>query len=255
MLESHKFIERNSILLLVLAALAVSVGGLVEIIPLFRVQTTIEPVKGVRPYTPLELAGQNIYIREGCSLCHSQQIRPLRDEVQRYGHYSLAAESMYDHPFLWGSKRTGPDLSRVGGKYSDTWHTDHLTEPRSVVPESVMPTYAFLKKTPVDLREIKDQIKTLKLVGVPYTKEDIDQAQNDALNQADASADPSGLQKRYSVKIVNRDFDGNPTEVTEMDALIAYLQKLGTDVDFTTYDPDYEIHKAKPVTQTPKGGH
>lgn len=249
MLEGHKVLERNSILLLVCAAIAVSIGGLVEIVPLFRIQTTIEPVKGVRPYTPLELAGQNIYVREGCSLCHSQQIRPLRDEVQRYGHYSLAAESMYDHPFLWGSKRTGPDLARVGGKYSDAWHVQHLTDPRAVVPESIMPTYTFLKATPLDLREIKPQMEKLKLVGVPYSQDQIDNAETDVSIQADANADASGLQKRYGPKVINRDFDGNPSQVTEMDALIAYLQKLGTDVDFTTYDPDYELHRAQAQAQ------
>lgn len=245
MLEKHKKLERNSILLLIFSVLAVSVGGLVEIVPLFRIETTIEPVKGVRPYTPLELVGQNIYIREGCNTCHSQQVRPLRDEAQRYGHYSLAAESMYDHPFLWGSKRTGPDLARVGGKYSDEWHVQHLIAPKSVVPESIMPTYSFLMNNAADLRTITSDLKTLKLLGVPYTDEMIENAYNDAIEQASPNADTTGLHKRYGAKVGARDFDGQRDFVSEMDALVAYLQKLGTDVDFTTYNPDYEITKEK----------
>lgn len=239
MLETHKKLERNSMLLLIFTVIAVSVGGLVEIVPLFRIETTIEPVKGVRPYTPLELAGQNIYIREGCNVCHSQQIRPLRDEAQRYGHYSLAAESMYDHPFLWGSKRTGPDLARVGGKYSDEWHTQHLIDPRALVPESIMPSYGFLMNRGVDLRHIANHLQTLRKLGVPYTDEMIAEAYKDALAQA--SGDAVGLQKRYGAKVVARDFDGQPQFVSEMDALVAYLQKLGTDVDFTSYNPDFEL--------------
>src|SRR5918912_875458 len=141
---SHAPIERNAVLLLVLTLITVAIGGIVEIVPLFTIESTIERVQGVRPYSPLELVGRNIYIREGCYLCHSQQVRPFRDEVERYGHYSLAAESMYDHPFQWGSKRTGPDLARVGNRYSNDWHVEHLTEPRSVVPESIMLPYAFL---------------------------------------------------------------------------------------------------------------
>ena len=144
LLEKHGVIERNATLLLVLSLLVVTIGGIVEIVPLFYLKNTIEKVEGMRPYTPLELAGRNIYIREGCYVCHSQMIRPFRDEVERYGHYSLAAESMYDHPFQWGYKRTGPDLARVGGRYSNEWHIQHLTDPRSVVPESVMPKYGFL---------------------------------------------------------------------------------------------------------------
>lgn len=241
MLEGHKKLERNSILMLICIVIAVSIGGLIEVIPLFRIETTIEPVKGVRPYTPLELAGQNIYIREGCNVCHSQQIRPLRDEVQRYGHYSLAAESMYDHPFLWGSKRTGPDLSRAGGKYSDEWHVQHLINPRAVVPESIMPTYSFLMTTAVDISDIGEHLKTLKILGVPYTDEMIENAYNDATVQAQADGDSSGLQKRYGAKVLARDFDGQKQFVSEMDALVAYLQKLGTDVDFTNYNPDFEL--------------
>ncbi len=236
----HGKIEKNSILLLILTIVAVSIGGMVEILPLFRIETTIEPVKGIRPYTPLELAGQNIYIRENCAVCHSQQIRSLRDDVARYGHYSLAAESMYDHPFLWGSKRIGPDLARVGGKYSDAWHVSHLMDPRSVVPESVMPTYSFLMRRGVDLTDISDHLRTLRKLGVPYTKEMIENAYNDAITQANPDADSTGLKKRYGDKLNIRDFDGQPQFVSEMDALIAYLQQLGTQVDFKTYNPDMD---------------
>lgn len=240
MLDGHKKIERNSMLMLVLAIIVVSIGGMVEILPLFRLETTIEPVKGVRPYTPLELVGQNIYIRENCESCHSQQIRSLRDEVTRYGHYSLAAESMYDHPFLWGSKRTGPDLARVGGKYSDEWHVAHLKDPRSVVPESIMPTYSFLMEQGADLVHIADHLRALRTTGVPYTEEMIENAYNDAMAQAHNDSDMSGLKKRYGDKVQARDFDGQPQFVSEMDALVAYLQKLGTDVDFKDYDPDMD---------------
>ena len=238
----HETIEKNAILLVVLTLITVSIGGLVQIIPLFSIETTIERVDGVRPYTPLELLGRNIYIREGCYTCHSQQIRPFRDEVERYGHYSLAAESMYDHPFQWGSKRTGPDLARVGGKYSDGWHQQHLTDPRSVVPESNMPPYAFLAKNDLDYRNIGARLKALKAVGVPYTSDQIANAKTDLETQADAFAsETSDLRKRYDAKVVQRDFDGDPKRVTEMDALIAYLQVLGTMVDFRTYkaeDPE-----------------
>lgn len=240
MLENHKKIERNSILMLIFCIIVVSIGGIVEILPLFRLETTIEPVKGVRPYTPLELAGQNIYIRENCASCHSQQIRSLRDEVTRYGHYSLAAESMYDHPFLWGSKRTGPDLARVGGKYSDEWHVAHLNDPRSVVPESIMPSYSFMMNQGANLHDIAEHLRALRTTGVPYNDEMIENAYNDALNQARNDGDSSGLKKRYGDKVAARDFDGQPNFVSEMDALVAYLQKLGTDVDFKDYDPDMD---------------
>ena len=173
----HEHLEKNALLLLVFIVVVVLIGGIVEIVPLFRKETVIEPVEGVRPYTPLELVGQNIYIRENCASCHSQHIRPLRDEVVRYGHYSLAAESMYDHPFLWGSKRTGPDLARVGGKYSDEWHTAHLKEPRDLVPESIMPSYEFLLHKGAKLHDLKAHLKTLRTVGVPYTDEMIEWAQ------------------------------------------------------------------------------
>lgn len=246
----HGKIEKNSILLLILAMIVVSIGGMVEILPLFRIESTIEPVKGIRPYTPLELAGQNIYIRENCAVCHSQQIRSLRDDVARYGHYSLAAESMYDHPFLWGSKRTGPDLARVGGKYSDSWHVSHLSDPRSVVPESVMPTYNFLMNRGADIVDIADHLKTLRAVGVPYTDDMIANAYNDAITQANPDADATGIKKRYGEKINVRDFDGQPQFVSEMDALVAYLQQLGTQVDFKEYNPDMDPReKGAPPTE------
>src|SRR5215471_9239058 len=183
---THDKIEKNSILLLVLILLVVSVGGLVEIVPNFYLGSTIEKVSGVRPYTPLELAGRNIYVREGCYLCNSQMIRPFRDELERYGHFSLAAESMYDHPFQWGSKRTGPDLARVGGRYSDEWQVAHLIDPRSIVPESVMPTYGFLASTPLDFDLIAAHMQTNRLVGVPYSDDQIEHAAADLRAQASA---------------------------------------------------------------------
>ena len=230
----HSKIERNVTLLLVLSLLVVTVGGIVEIAPLFWLQNTIEKVTGMRPYSPLELAGRNIYIREGCYVCHSQMIRPFRDEVERYGHYSLAAESMYDHPFQWGSKRTGPDLARVGGKYSNDWHVQHLTNPRDVVPESIMPPYAFLAKNEIDPAYIGAHLKTLTLVGVPYTQEQIDNAAADMAAQANPDADSAALLARYPKANVGN-FDGDATKLTEMDAL---LQVLGTLVDFSAYQPE-----------------
>jgi cytochrome c oxidase cbb3-type subunit 2 len=227
----HKTIERNVTLLAVLALITVAVGGIVEIAPLFWIQSTVERVEGVRPYTPLELAGRDIYIREGCYSCHSQMIRPFRDEVERYGHYSLAAESMYDHPFQWGSERTGPDLARVGGRYSDEWHVQHLKDPRAVVPESIMPPYAFLADRELDVSNIGAHLKALRRVGVPYSDEDIAKADEDLKLQASADGDAAALAKRYP-KVQVRDFDGNPGKLTEMDALVAYLQGLGTQVDF-----------------------
>lgn len=231
----HEKIEKNSILLLILTVIVVSIGGLVEIAPLFRIETTIEKVEGMRPYTPLELAGAKIYKREGCYGCHSQQVRVLRDEVERYGHYSLAAESMYDHPFQWGSKRTGPDLARVGGKYSDEWHVRHLTDPRSVVPESIMPGYKFLNFRDADISEIGTDMEVLRKVGVPYTDDMIQNAVSDAVAQASTERDTDALQKRYGGKVNVRDFDGNPEQVSEMDAVVSYLQVLGTFVDFAKY--------------------
>jgi cytochrome c oxidase cbb3-type subunit 2 len=239
MLSKHPIIERNSMLLLILTVLVVSIGGMVEVLPLFRKETVIEPVKGVRPYTPLELAGKSIYMREGCFYCHSQQVRTLRDEVARYGHYSLAAESMYDHPFLWGSERTGPDLARVGGKYSSAWHAQHLVRPRDVVPESIMPPYAFLKTREVNFADIPKEMRALALLGTPYTPDMLAQATRDAVAQATQDADVRGLQMRYGKKVPLGDFDGDPNFVSEMDALIAYLQKLGTDIDFVPSNPEY----------------
>lgn len=232
----HQIFEKNSIVLLIGILVVVAIGGLVEIVPLFYLKSTIEKVEGMRPYTPLELAGRDIYIREGCYNCHSQMVRPLRDEVERYGHYSLAAESMYDHPFQWGSKRTGPDLARVGGKYSDEWQRAHLANPRSVVPGSIMPGYPFLEKTQLNTKTIAANMKVLALEGVPYTQEMIEKAETDLFAQANVD-DPGAadLAKRYP-KALSRDFDGNPGAITEADALIAYLQMLGTLVDFKTYD-------------------
>ncbi len=245
MLEKHDIIEKNSILMVVLILIVVSIGGLVQIVPLFYLKSTIEKVEGMRPYTPLELAGRNIYIREGCYLCHSQMIRALRDEVERYGHYSLAAESMYDHPFQWGSKRTGPDLARLGNKYSDEWHQQHLINPRNVVPESVMPGYAFLAKTKLDYSNIEQHLKTNVMLGVPYSEAMVKNAKMDLESQANPDGDDSdtdGLDERYGpdssfkTKVVYRDFDGNAKQITELDALIAYLQMLGTLVDFSKFN-------------------
>ncbi|RME14758.1 MAG: cytochrome-c oxidase, cbb3-type subunit II [Alphaproteobacteria bacterium] len=243
LLDKHVILEKNATLLLIFSFLVVTVGGIVEIAPLFYLENTIEKVEGVRPYTPLELAGRNIYIREGCYVCHSQMIRPMRDEVERYGHYSLAAESMYDHPFQWGSKRTGPDLARVGGRYSDEWHVDHLTNPQSVVPESVMPKYGFLLDNVItpESTYIRDMVATNRFVGVPYTDEQMAAIEADFWSQADPDgnvyedSDPDALVERYP-GAQTRNFDGRP-EVTEMDALIAYLQVLGTMVDFSTFEP------------------
>lgn len=237
---SHGPIERNVTILAVLSLLVVTVGGIVEIAPLFWIDSTIEKVKGVRPYTPLELTGRNIYVREGCYSCHSQMIRPFRDEVERYGHYSLAAESMYDHPFQWGSKRTGPDLARVGGRYSDEWHVQHLKKPRSVVPESIMPGYAFLADRDLKTEDMSAHLKSLKAVGVPYSKASIAKAEEDLKTQADPDADGSDLAARYP-KSQQRDFDGDPKRLTEMDALVAYLQMLGTLVDTKAAAPQEQV--------------
>ncbi len=233
----HDKIERNVTLLLMLSLGVVAIGGTVEIVPLFYVQNTIEHVEGVRPYTPLELVGRNVYVREGCYVCHSQMIRALRDEVERYGHYSLAAESMYDHPFQWGSKRTGPDLARVGGRYSDAWHVQHMIDPRSLVPVSVMPGYPHLAATDLDTRDIADHLTVNARIGVPYTPAMIAAARADLLAQANPDADDKGLRERYGKKVSVSDFDGDPKRLTEMDALVAYLQVLGTMVDFTSYEP------------------
>ncbi|SLK10008.1 cytochrome-c oxidase, cbb3-type subunit II [Novosphingobium mathurense] len=230
MTERHKTLEKNVTLLGIAALGAVVIGGVVEIAPLFWIDNTIEKVEGMRPYTPLEQAGRDIYVREGCYVCHSQMIRPFRDEVERYGHYSLAAESMYDHPFQWGSKRTGPDLARVGKRYSDDWHVQHLKNPQSVVPESVMPQYGFLADNDLDVPDIAANLTALRRVGVPYTDRDVKMALADLKAQADPEADAGDLEERYP-KAQVRDFDGNPSRLTEMDALVAYLQMLGTLVD------------------------
>ena len=234
-LDKHGVIERNASLLLVGSLLVVSIGGIVEIAPLFYFQNTIEKVEGMRPYSPLELAGRDIYVREGCYVCHSQMIRPFRDEVERYGHYSLAAESMYDHPFQWGSKRTGPDLARVGGRYSNEWQVQHLTDPRSVVPESIMPSYSFLARATLDFDTIGGMLQANANVGVPYTPEMIQSAAADLIAQATPDADSGGVLERYPKAVVGG-FDGDAMRITEMDALVAYLQVLGTLVDFNTYD-------------------
>jgi cytochrome c oxidase cbb3-type subunit II len=232
MWRHHVWVERSGLLLLVLTLITVSIGGLVEIVPLYTIESTIEPVKGIRPYSPLELAGRNIYIREGCYNCHSQMIRAFRDEVERYGHYSLAAESMYDHPFQWGSKRTGPDLARVGGKYSDDWHVAHLIAPASVVPETVMPPYPHLFADALDFRDVAAHLRANRAVGVPYSDEMIEQAAADLRAQAEPEGDHEGLLGRYPKAAVG-DLDGDPARLTEMDAIVAYLQILGRMVDFT----------------------
>lgn len=237
-LKLHQFLEKKAFGLLLGIIGVVSVGGLVEIAPLFYIDSTIEKVEGMRPYSPLELAGRNIYVREGCYLCHSQMIRPLRDEVERYGHYSLAAESMYDKPFQWGSKRTGPDMARVGGKYSDEWHKLHLEDPRAVVPKSIMPPYKFLSKRKLDYARIAHDLKANQRLGVPYTDEMVEKAVSDVKTQVDEYADDyDGFMARYP-KAVVREFDGDPSKITEMDALIAYLQMLGTLVDFEEYQAE-----------------
>jgi len=235
LLDKHAILERNITLLAVFAFLVVTIGGIVQIAPLFWLENTIEDVEGMRPYSPLELTGRDIYVREGCYVCHSQMVRPMRDEVERYGHYSLAAESQYDHPFQWGSKRTGPDLARVGGRYSDAWHVDHLRDPQAVVPESVMPKYGFLEERLLDGEHIEDLLRTHRMVGVPYTDEMIENARADFNAQIDPNGDTEGLLSRYP-KAQVRNFDGRPG-ISETDALIAYMQMLGTLVDFSTFTP------------------
>ncbi len=236
LLDKHKILETNATLLLVCSLIVVSIGGIVQIAPLFYLENTIEDVAGMRPYSPLELTGRDIYIREGCYVCHSQMIRPMRDEVERYGHYSLAAESRYDHPFQWGSKRTGPDLARVGGRYSDSWHVDHLIDPQSVVPESVMPKYAFLANTLLDGAHVEDLLRTHRIVGVPYSDDMITNAKADFTVQIQPEGAFEDMLARYP-KAQVRNFDG-VAGVSEMDALVAYLQMLGTLVDFSTFNVD-----------------
>lgn len=237
----HESIETNAALLIVLSLLAMGIGGLVEIVPLFYINDTVEKVEGVRPYTPLELRGRDIYQREGCYLCHSQMIRPFRDEDLRYGHYSLAAESQYDHPFQWGSKRTGPDLARVGDKYSDEWHVQHLIAPRSVVPESIMPNYPWLLSTDLQFSDIAARLKALKAVGVPYSETPGEYAANvekfgeETAKMLDINHSDENLLAEASAN----NFDGDTSRLTEMDAMVAYLQMLGTLVDFSQYDEGY----------------
>jgi cytochrome c oxidase cbb3-type subunit 2 len=233
----HEVFEKNSLILLIGVLIVVSIGGLVQIAPLFWVDSTIEKVKGMRPYTPLEQAGRDIYVREGCYACHSQMIRTLRDEVERYGHYSLAAESMYDHPFQWGSKRTGPDLARVGGRYSDQWHAEHLINPRALVPESIMPGYPWLAENKLEVQDTMQKLRTLQRVGVPYTEEMIEKSKQDLVAQISPDTrNARELLRRYPKAKIAK-FDGKPNlEPSELDAVIAYLQMLGTLVDFATFD-------------------
>ncbi len=237
----HESIETNAGLLIVLILIVISIGGLVEIVPLFFINDTVEKVEGVRPYSPLELRGRDIYQREGCYLCHSQMIRPFRDEWLRYGHYSLAAESKYDHPFQWGSKRTGPDLARVGGKYSNEWHVAHMINPRDVVPQSIMPNYPWLQATDLDYSDVQSRMRALKMTGVPYSES---QAEFDS-NVAEFGAEVAGnldilqAEENLMAQAFANDYDGQSARITEMDALIAYLQMLGTLVDFSQYEEGY----------------
>ena len=243
----HESIETNAGLLIVLTLIVISIGGLVEIVPLFFIDETIEQVKkpdgkdAIRPFTPLESRGRDIYIREGCYLCHSQMIRPFRDEILRYGHYSLAAESQYDHPFQWGSKRTGPDLARVGKKYSNQWHVQHLVAPRSVVPESIMPNYPWLLDNELDYSDIADRMRALKLTGVPYSESEEEFLANvETYGESIATQlDIHNAEQSLLAQAQSEDWDGDRTRLTEMDALVAYLQVLGTMVDFSKYDEGY----------------
>jgi cytochrome c oxidase cbb3-type subunit 2 len=246
----HESIETNSGMLIVLTMVAISIGGLVEIVPLHYLEGTVEDVKDpttnldvIRPYTPLEQRGRDIYVREGCYTCHSQMIRPFRDEDLRYGHYSLAAESKYDHPFQWGSKRTGPDLARVGGKYSNEWHVQHLEGPRSVVPESIMPNYPWLKETKLDYSDVQDRMIALKRVGVPYsqTKVEYDTNVKKFGEETAKKLDINTAESTLLAQAQAGNYDGDPSSVSEMDALIAYLQVLGTMVDFSKFDEDHFI--------------
>jgi cytochrome c oxidase cbb3-type subunit 2 len=242
MFNFHYRLERNAIGFVLAIIVVASIGGFIEIAPLFTIDETVEKAPDMRVYTPLEVAGRNIYIREGCYACHSQMIRTLRDEVERYGPYSLAVESKYDHPMLWGSKRTGPDLARVGGKYSNDWMTAHLNNPRDVVAESNMPAYRWLLRNQLKTDDLGEHLKALRAVGVPYTDDMIANAPKDALGQASPDTDlAAGVTERYGDKTDVSLFDGKQGEVTEMDALVAYLQVLGhlTDIAHTT--PQNEV--------------
>ncbi len=237
----HETLETNAGWLIIVTLIVISIGGLVEIVPLFYINSTIEDVDGVRPYTPLELRGRDIYQREGCYLCHSQMIRPFRDEMLRYGHYSLAAESQYDHPFQWGSKRTGPDLGRVGGKYSNEWHVAHLNNPRDVVPESIMPNYPWLLQNELQYADVADRMRALKVTGVPYSETRAEYEANVEKFGKDVADKLNILaaEKNLLAQAQAGNYDGDPTRLTEMDALVAYLQVLGTMVDFSKYDEGY----------------
>ncbi|MCH2165282.1 MAG: cytochrome-c oxidase, cbb3-type subunit II [Marinovum sp.] len=229
MSAKHQKLERHGVAFATMILIVASLGGLFEIAPLFTIENTIEEVEGMRPYTPLELAGRDIYVREGCYACHSQMIRTLRSDVDRYGHFSLAAESMYGHPHQWGSKRTGPDLARIGGKYTDVWQVAHLENPRGVVPGSVMPGYAFLANTRLGTTHLAGALRALRRAGVPYTDIQIEYAERHAIWQADKEAEyEDSLVDAYGTNVNVRDFDGDPQRLTEMDALVAYLQVLGT---------------------------
>jgi cytochrome c oxidase cbb3-type subunit II len=233
----HYKLERKSMLLVGAIIAASAVGGVVEIVPLFTIQQTVEVAPDMRVYTPLELAGRNIYIREGCYACHSQMIRTLGDEVERYGPYSRAVESQYDHPMLWGSKRTGPDLARIGQKYSNDWHVAHLTNPRDVVPTSIMPRYAFLAETDLRVDDLGLHLAAMQTLGVPYTDDMVANATADALGQASPdSARADGVLERYGEATGIAAFDGVPGGPSEMDALVAYLQILGRLTDVAQLD-------------------
>jgi cytochrome c oxidase cbb3-type subunit 2 len=237
----HESIETNAGLLIILTLIVISIGGLVEIVPLFFINETVEEVEGVRPYSALELRGRDIYQREGCYLCHSQMIRPFRDEWLRYGHYSLAAESKYDHPFQWGSKRTGPDLARVGGKYSNEWHVAHLVNPRDVVPQSIMPNYPWLLETELDFSDVQDRMRALKKTGVPYseTQRELQRNIDEFGAEVAARLDILRAEETLMQQALANNYDGQRARITEMDALVAYLQVLGTMVDFSKYDEGY----------------
>lgn len=228
MLGNHARLERTAIGFVIAIMIVASIGGFIEIAPLFTIDETVEDAPDMRVYTPLELAGRNIYMREGCYACHSQMIRTLQDEVERYGHYSLAVESKYDHPMLWGSKRTGPDLARVGGKYSDQWHVAHLMDPRAVSPQSVMPAYRWLARNTLGSDDLALHLRAMRKVGAPYTDAMIENASLDAYAQTNPLSDAaSGFFGRYGDDATARNFDGDQQVLTEMDAVVAYLQVLG----------------------------
>jgi cytochrome c oxidase cbb3-type subunit II len=239
----HETVETNAGVLIALTLLVISIGGLVEIVPLFFINDTVEKVEGVRPYTPLELRGRDIYVREGCYACHSQMVRPFRDEMLRYGHYSLAAESKYDHPFQWGSKRTGPDLARVGGKYSNEWHVAHLINPQAVVPDSIMPPYPWLAERDLDYSDIGRRMRALRRAGVPYslTQEEYERNVDSYGAEVAKKLHIPRAEDNLIGQALSGNYDGNRNRITEMDAMVAYLQMLGTLVDFSKYDEGYFV--------------